>query len=521
MRKYPIVEIEDMQEPFCGVRRKNLVPLIDGDPVVASEWLYAKNAGWGPEHVSRASGVRCWWECPFCLREYKAQICNRTSGQRSACPYCASKRVCSDNALSELFPEVAAEWHPKKNGKLKPSDVMHASSKRAWWLCKTCKHEWNTVIADRTGLQAGCPACYEARMQYAREHPKPYFREQIVLSEKKKISRAWYEKPSSEDFVSIVESNLKIACQWHPTKNGDWTAFDFSKGSDAIAWWKCKKGPDHEWQAPIYSRTGRKSGCPFCHGKRVSITNSLKSKFPKLAKEWHPKRNGKLRPEDVTYGSSQKVWWRCKRHPEHEWETTVSLRAGGRGCPYCCHQKVSEENSLQSQFPYIAAQLHPTKNKGLKGDEIAVSSSKKVWWICRKGPDHEWQATPANRTVRGSNCPFCSGRQMSVTNSLAALYPAIAKQWDKKKNGKLTPADVAATSKLSVFWRCEDGHSWQQAVRKRVNSTVHCWECLGKNPPGRPAEASAAKVLAKLKAVVRESKGPKRSRERQPTGKKR
>jgi hypothetical protein len=295
----------------------------------------------------------------------------------------------------------------------------------------------------------------------------------------------------------------------------------FPKDQTLIAWWKCKRGPDHEWQAPIYSRTGRKSGCPFCHGKRVSITNSLKSKFPKLAKEWHPKRNGKLRPEHVTYGSSQKVWWRCRRHPEHEWETTVSLRTGGRGCPYCCHQKVSEENSLQSQFPYIAAQLHPTKNKGLKADDIAVSSSKKVWWICRKGPDHVWQATPANRTGRGSNCPACAGKQISVTNSLASLYPTIAKQWDKKKNGKLTPADVTATSKLTVFWCCDDGHSWQQAVRKRVNSTVHCWDCLGKNPPGRPAEASAAKVLAKLKAVVRESKEPKRTRQRQLTGKKR
>jgi hypothetical protein len=56
-------------------------------------------------------------------------------------------------------------------------------------------------------------------MQYAREHPKPYSREQIVLSDRKKISRTWNEKPSSEDFISIVEYNLKIANQWHPTKN--------------------------------------------------------------------------------------------------------------------------------------------------------------------------------------------------------------------------------------------------------------------------------------------------------------
>jgi Probable Zinc-ribbon domain len=234
MRKFQIVEIEEMLEPFCGVRR-NLVSLIDAEPVVASEWLYSKNAGWGPEHVSRASGVRCWWECSSCRREYKARICRRTSGDKSACPYCASKRVCGDNALSELFPEVAAEWHPKKNGKLKPSDVMYASGKRAWWLCRTCKHAWNSDIGDRTISGTGCPACYEARRHYAREHPKPYIDKKIILGGRKKISRAWYEKPSNENFVSIVQTNLKIANQWHPTKNGEWTASDFSKGSQTIA----------------------------------------------------------------------------------------------------------------------------------------------------------------------------------------------------------------------------------------------------------------------------------------------
>src|SRR6185369_12534553 len=105
MRKIPIIEIEEVQEPFCGCRRRNMVPLSDAEPEIADEWLYEKNAGWGPEDFSRASGVRCWWICAICMRDYKAQICNRTSGQRSACPYCAGKRVCSDNSLADLAPE--------------------------------------------------------------------------------------------------------------------------------------------------------------------------------------------------------------------------------------------------------------------------------------------------------------------------------------------------------------------------------------------------------------------------------
>ena len=33
--------------------------------------------------------------------------------------------------------------------------------------------------------------------------------------------------------------------------------------------------------------------------------------YPHLVKEWHPTKNGELTPNDFTYGSNKKVWWRC------------------------------------------------------------------------------------------------------------------------------------------------------------------------------------------------------------------
>lgn len=487
VRKYPIVEIEDVVEPFCGVRRKNLVPLFDAEPEIASEWLYEKNAGFGPEHFSRGSGVRCWWICSKCSRQYKAQICNRTTN-RSACPYCASRKVCSDNSLHDLQPEIAAEFHPLMNGTKKASDYTKAANQKVWWLCKTCQHSWICAVSDRSTLKSGCPACYEARMQYAREHPKPYEKKRIIVEAENDISRAWYEKPSSSDFDSIAVTHLSVARQWHPTKNGRWTAWDFSKGSDATVWWKCKKGPDHEWQAPVYSRTGRKkSGCPFCSGRQVSVTNNLKKRFPEIAKEWHPKLNGDLKPEDVTYGSSFDCWWRCKKFPEHEWQTKVTTRTHhNSGCPFCAGFAVSEQNSLKTLFPYIAAQIHPTKNNGVTGDEVTANSAKRLFWICNKSPEHVWQTTVHNRTSNGNGCPFCSGRKTCPSESLAALYPDIAKEWDNKKNGKLQPTDVRPTAQKKVWWRCKRNHSWQQWVWTRIKFTGECHECrTGQAKPKR------------------------------------
>ena len=61
-----------------------------------------------------------------------------------------------DNNLLVKHPELAKQWHPTKNGKLKPYDVTPGSGKKVWWICEK-GHEWEAVIANRTGDGRGCP----------------------------------------------------------------------------------------------------------------------------------------------------------------------------------------------------------------------------------------------------------------------------------------------------------------------------------------------------------------------------
>src|SRR5205085_8179916 len=81
-------------------------------------------------------------------------------------------------------------------------------------------------------------------------------------------------------------------------------------GSGKRLWWRCPVGSDHVWLQRVCNRT-RGSGCPFCAGVRVSMTNCLATRFPALAKEWHPTSNGKLTPRDVVGGGTEVVWWKC------------------------------------------------------------------------------------------------------------------------------------------------------------------------------------------------------------------
>jgi len=38
-----------------------------------------------------------------------------------------------------------------------------------------------------------------------------------------------------------------------------------------------------------------------------------------LLAEWHPTKNGGLRPEDVNSSAKLRVWWRCQKDPAHEY----------------------------------------------------------------------------------------------------------------------------------------------------------------------------------------------------------
>ena len=42
--------------------------------------------------------------------------------------------------------------------------------------------------------------------------------------------------------------------QWHPSKNIGLDPNKLSPQSNKTVWWKCPKGPDHEWQAKISNR---------------------------------------------------------------------------------------------------------------------------------------------------------------------------------------------------------------------------------------------------------------------------
>ena len=266
--------------------------------------------------------------------------------------------------------------------------------------------------------------------------------------------------------------------QWDGSRNGTLTPDTVSYGSRRKVWWQCDHG--HRWQAAVYTRAGGESGCPYCAGKRPwPGFNDLASQYPDLAAQWHPTKNGDLRPQDVVAGSRRKVWWQCPKG--HVWQAAIASRAGGgAGCPVCAgKQVVPGENDLATLFPALAGQWDPERNGALTPQQVSSYSNRAAWWRCPLG--HSWRAAISARAW-GSDCPYCAGRKvLPGFNDLATKDPTVAAEWDPTLNGGLTPQMVTAGSHKKVWWRCSENHVWKAVVYARTGAKhCGCPVCAGK-----------------------------------------
>eukprot|EP00128_Syssomonas_multiformis_P003579 Colp12_sorted_trinity150504_noHs@25626 len=234
MRRLPVVPSAVNSRHVQTLRKRVTLADREADfPDVVRQWHPTKNI-LKPSTVAPMSRQKVWFKCDE-GHEWQTSLSSRTSAN-SGCAMCKIKRVNSTNNLLAKHPEVAAEWHPTKNGDLLPDGVASGSNLRVWWQCKQdSTHEWQTDVWNRAVRLHGCPTC----------------------SIQKRIG-----KPIGK--LSLLASHPDLAQEWHPAKNGDLTPDVVARASSKKVWWLCANNAAHEWEAVIASRSVNKAGCPFC-----------------------------------------------------------------------------------------------------------------------------------------------------------------------------------------------------------------------------------------------------------------
>ena len=389
----------------------------------------------------------------------------------------------------------AKDWHPTKNEPIRLEELYHQSSKKVWWKCSVCEHEWQLEVAKRTDGRE-CPNCRLMRQSLAAQAPHvlsawddkknaPFTPETIFAKTSKKM---WWKCEHGHSYQMNVSYRIRLetcplckqekrqkeralmkhypqlAKEWHPTKNQHLDLKTISVGSQKRVWWQCEHG--HEWESIVANRI-RQENCPICQKESKLREGSFGVRHPDLINEWHPTKNETLTPFDVLAKSNQKVWWQCEHG--HEWEATILSRSNGSGCLTCYHDRNIHHRSVARCSPDLVSEWHPTKNETLQPHQISYRSGRKVWWQCEHG--HEWQASPNVRyTTKG--CPICRKNQ----KKLSLIHPEYESWFDAKKNAPLQYEELLTTSNEPIWWCCDHGHQRQVTVKSFLKRP-YCKTC--------------------------------------------
>lgn len=269
--------------------------LADSGRLLAATWHPTKNGNLTPCDVTPGAAQKVWWVCAK-GHDFESPV-YIIGAMQLGCPVCRGYRVIPGvNDLATLSPDVAAQWHPDRNGENSPQAVTAGSGRSVWWRCEF-GHEWQAVIAKRKNR--GCPTCSNSRVDAA--------------------------------VNSLQAKNPELAAELHSSRNGSHTSTTLGAGAGTKVWWRCAEG--HEWVASVANRR-RGRGCPYCRNRRAwPGFNDAHARHPELMIDWDWMRNLDFDPTSRLPGT-KKHWWRCATAGHQALETFSNRKATG-GCPRC------------------------------------------------------------------------------------------------------------------------------------------------------------------------------------------
>ena len=426
-------------------------------PKLVKEWDHKKNII-KPQNCTPKSNKKVWWKCPK-GHSYKASLASRAGSENTpgtGCPRCTRASSASEfrilTELRSIFPEVISRhilnkveadiFIPSLNiGIEYDGEYFHRGKEK--------KDKEKITFFNENNID----------LIRVREKPLKKISELDILVENKKFTKSDMDKivkvilkldkkfnsnihnyllqdkfvneslfkqymnyfPSPIPEKSILRTHPKYCEHWDYKKNYPLTPENFSKGSEYRAWWVCPKG--HSYDDTIYGRLSSKGNCPICVGMRISDDNNLEYRFPKIAKEWHPSKNGELMPSQVMPGTHKKVWWLCPE--KHSFKIAVySKVAAGykKGCQICAGRKKTTKDVV-------------IEAKEIYGDKFDYSELKyiggkdKFKVICKiHGPFETTYQSFINNAKQKEvvfGCPKCAGRNRTnedVINDAKAIH---------------------------------------------------------------------------------------------------
>ena len=489
-------------------------------PILSDELNEKREPFLNPDQISFRSSKLCWWICKDCEFPWQATVANRTGDKPSGCPDCGIKKMKLSTSISEIkkhgsvadFPKLKTEWDQDRN-KVPAASVSAHNTTKYHWICSSCGWKWETTPFNRTKDRSGCSPCGHKRVgektsQRAVEKSGTFFdRVPYLLQEwdyekngdllpamcsPQSNKKVWWKCLNSHSWqISVahrVDGSMCGECTYYGTSLIELRVFsELSKLFPEVEWRTYEYGFEidvlvrsinlaieidgYYWHRSIKNQTRdrKKSSVLTQHfnllrirdhrlpdvggivvpsninSKHKLIINDLMEKLGSIGLVDKDKIQNYLLKDDLI-------------NHDYFYSLIARMPAPPKG------------RSFGEVNPDLAEDWDKESNNGLTAFDIFATTDVEFNWICRDCGE-PYRATTLSRHVNRSGCPKDHCHLPKKGNSLLEKYPKISKEWDTKRNGHLSPANVYPTSKKQVWWICQSCRKpYQWKIQQRVDA---------------------------------------------------
>lgn len=413
--------------------KENNVPVVSDIPELMKLWSKVDNPlGLASKTYVNSKNVKATWICTECNRPYSRSVREVYSG-KTVCKTCTSrknahdyikKKLASEGSFAENYPERALDWDYENNGDLQPSQFLSKSNEIVNWKCHTCGYKWTGMIANHVLAQYSCKECAYKGTILSRYGSEPLSKTHPELIKK-------FDESNTVSLYNVTAHDTKTKLIWF-----------------------CPKG--HKWSRTASYMTRVSDKCPTCQ-KEAQTSFPEQVVYHYLSKITGVKNRFKINKKEIDIFIP---------------ELNIGIEYDGR---YHHASKESKEKEISKDlfFDNIGIKIFRIKESTINSIEDRI-----IYYL--RDSNYNFLPWAISSLCNMLSLPI---PEIDIENdrieimehfiarekedSIVKKYPHLKYEWNYQRNGILNPEYFSGGSKRIVWWKCKDGHEWQEAIHAR------------------------------------------------------
>ena len=362
------------------------------------------------------------------------------------------------------YPLLLEEWDYEYNRTF-PNEHSSEDATKVYWKCSKCGYHWQASIKERVYKDTRCPKCSVDSQMTTQKQVVYYYVKQVFPDAINSYKPDFLNGMG----IDVYIPSLRVAIEYDGKYWRNLVKRDSRKSEllrkNSVKLIRIKEKDcsnpyddyaviksDYESKliellpaiAELFQTISVLSGSPvnvelerdnlalFALSKGAKNSKSLLASEADVLLEWAYDLNKDITPDQVSYRSWKKVWWRCSICGK-EYQQSIKFKVkDGLGCNTCLTRSADENKTISekelskarfvSEDPNLLSEWNDWKDPAT----VSCNSKYQAQWKCIKC-GHVFTMSVKNRSGHGEGCSICRRRRSAAKRGLAVVNVSTGK----------------------------------------------------------------------------------------------